>query len=421
MHRLLTKAFASSFIRHTTLLASGTVAANLITLIMLPLFSRMYPPEAFGLQALLIMGTMALATLGTGYYDWAIPTPKTKKQARELATLSLALSIALTLLVALLLLIFGQQLLDALTIGSLKAWAYALPPLGLALAAYNISNYWLLRAGKMASLTQIRFILPVTNAVVALVLGRMGYESGFVIGFIVGVLACGAWGVWVAVRHGLTFDFSHPRVYYAALASKYREFPFYGSIPATLMLIAGQIPLLVITRAYALQEAGHYSVVRALLYSSTLVIATACAQVILKHIAEAKNANEKVWPHFVRMAGLLAAAATAMGAVLFLASPVFFRIYLGQAWGNSADIAQLMAFAVPLWLLGIALASAPIALKRLRGVALWQVCYGLAACYLFTLTDLPFMTLVSRVIAFEMIAYALYIAVSVATMYRHGR
>ena len=202
IRRFVARAFASSFIRHTTLLASGTVAANLITLFMLPLFSRMYPPEAFGLQALLIMGTMALATLATGYYDWAIPTPKTKKQAKELATLALAFSTALTLLVALLLLIFGQQLLDALAIGSLKAWAYALPPLGLALAAYNISNYWLLRAGKMASLTQIRFILPITNALVALVLGRMGYESGFVIGFIAGVIACGAWGMWVAMRHG---------------------------------------------------------------------------------------------------------------------------------------------------------------------------------------------------------------------------
>ncbi len=421
IRRFVARAFASSFIRHATMLASGTVAANLITLVSLPLFSRLFSPEAFGLQALLIMGTMVLASLGTGYYEWAIPTPKTKKQARELATLALVLSIALSLVVALLLLIFGQHLLDALAIGSLQIWAYALPPLGLALACYNIGNYWLLRSGRMANLTQIRFILPVTNAIISFILGRMGYDTGLVTGFILGVFLSGVVSLWLAKRSGLIFDFTHPRTHYAALASKYSEFPFYGSLPSTAMLIAGQIPLLVITRAYALHEAGHYAVVRALLYSGTLMIATACAQVILKHIAEAKNAGDKVWPHFLRMLGLLSGVAAVIGAVLYLASPVFFNAYLGEAWAGSAGIAQLMAFAVPLWLLGIALASAPVALKRLRGVATWQFCYGIAACYLFTLTDLPFMELVTRVITFEIIAYALYIAVSVATVRRYGR
>lgn len=421
IRRFVARAFASSFIRHATMLASGTVAANLITLVSLPLFSRLFSAEAFGLQALLIMGTMVLAGIGTGYYDWAIPTPKTKKQAKELATLALVLSIALSLAVTLVLVIFGQHLLDALAIGSLKAWAYALPPLGLALAAYNIGNYWLLRSGKMANLTQIRFVLPVTNAIVSFILGRMGYDTGLVTGFILGVMLSGAWSLWLAKRSGLTFDFTHPRTHYVALASKFREFPFYGSLPSTAMLIAGQIPLLVITRAYTLGEAGHYAIVRALLYSGTLMIATACAQVTLKHIAEAKNAGDAVWPHFIRMVGILAGVGLVIGAVLYLASPIFFRVYLGDAWANSADIAQLMAFAVPLWLVGISLASAPVALKRLRGIATWQICYGLAACYLFTLHDLPFITLVTRVITFDIIAYALYITVSVTTMYRHGR
>lgn len=421
LRRFVARTFANSFIRHATLLASGTVAANLVTLVTLPMFSRMFSAESFGLQALLILGTMALATLGTGYYDWAIPTPRTKKQANELATLALGLSIALSLLCACLLMLFGQALLDRLSVGELRAWAYALPPLGLALASYNIGNYWLLRAGKIASLTQIRFILPVTNALVSLVLGRMGHDTGLVTGFIAGVLLSGVWSLALALRHGLAFKPNLARRHYAALASKYREFPLYGSIPATAMLIAGQIPLLVITRNYALGDAGHYAVVRALLYGGTMMIATACAQVILKHIAEARHAGEKPWPHFLRMAGALGAAGMAMGAVLYAISPLFFRLYLGEAWGQSAAIAQRMALATPLWLVGIALASAPIALKRLKAIAGWQLLYGLAACYLFTLTDLPFMQLVAWVIGFEIVAYALYIAVATITLYRHGR
>lgn len=418
LKRIVARAAANSFLRHATLLASGTVAANLITLIALPLFSRLYPAESFGLQAILVMGTMALATLGTGYYDWAIPTPKTKKEATGLATLALMLSVALSLLVAVLLVLFGKPLLETLSIETLGSWAWALPPLGLAFASYNIGSYWLLRAGRMASLTQMRFVLPVTNASVSLVLGLKGIEAGLLIGFIVGVFLSSLWSLVLALRSGLVFNAKFDM---RALAEKFREFPLYGSIPATAMLLAGQIPLLIITRAYTLEEAGHYAVVRAILYNGTLMVAGATAQIILKHIAEAQRNGEAAWPHFKHMLWLVAGAACALGALFYVVSPPFFRYYLGEAWSDSAAIAQLMAFALPLWLLGVALASAPIALRQLKPIAAWQIGYGVGACFLFTLTDLPFMQLVERVIAFEIIAYAIYIAISVATLRRHGR
>ena len=419
--RYVALALGSSFIRQSSALASGTIAANLITLLTLPLFTRLFSAEAFGLQALLILGTMALGTLGTGYYDWAIPTPKTKKQAKELATLALCLSVALALISAVLLIIFGQSLLELLAMGSVGTWGYVLPWLGLSLACYNIGNYWLLRAGGMMHLTQIRFVLPVTNAVVSFILGSQGYDAGLVIGFVCGVGLSGVWSLALAVRHGLAFDFTHPRTHYQALASKFREFPLFGSIPATCMLIAGQIPLLVITRAYALDFTGHYAVVRAIVFSGTLMIAGACGQVILKHIAQAKNRRDDVWAHYTRMFSLLALLGIAGGVAVYFISPIFFRLYLGESWGDAAHIAQLMAFALPLWLLGISLASAAIALKRLKLIAAWQIGYGLAACYLFTITDLPFMVLVQKVILFEIIAYALYIVASAISVRQHAK
>lgn len=419
--RFVARTLGSSFVRQSSALASGTIAANLITLLTLPLFTRLFTPEAFGLQALLILGTMALGTLGTGYYDWAIPTPKTKKQAKELATLALGFAVALALLGSGLLLIFGQSLLELLAMGSVGAWGYILPLLGLALACYNIGNYWLLRTGGMRHLTQIRFVLPVTNALVSFILGSQGYDAGLVIGFIAGVSLSGVWSLALAARHGLSFDFSHPRMHYQALASKFREFPIFGSIPATFMLIAGQIPLLVITRAYALDFTGHYAVVRAIVFTGTLMIAGACGQVILKHIAQARNRRDDIWAQFTRMFSLLALLGIAGGVAVFSISPLFFRLYLGESWGEAAHIAQCMAFALPLWLLGISLASAPIALKRLKLIAAWQIGYGIAALYLFTLTHLPFMELVQKIILFEIIAYALYIVASAISVRRHGK
>lgn len=422
IRRFVSKALASTFIRHTTLLASGTIAANLITLLTLPFFTRLYSAEMFGLQALLIMGTMVLGTVATGYYDWAIPTPKTKKEALSLATLALALATALCAVLAIILLVFNQQLLSILALDSLQAWAYALPPLGLALACYNIGNYWLLRAGKMGALTQIRFILPITNAIVSFMLGLMGHETGLITGFVVGVLLMGLWSLALAHRHGLDFETSQPRATYISLARQFREFPLFGSIPATAMLLAGQIPLLVITRAYALDATGHYAVVRAIVFAGTMMVATSAAQIILKHMADAANRGEAAWPHFLRMAGLLAALGVSGGAIVYTASPLFFHFYLGESWGNAAAIAQLMAVVMPLWLMGIALASAPIALKRLKPIAAWQVGYGIAAtAYLFTLTDLPFMVLVQKIMLFEIAAYALYIVVSAVTVYRHAK
>lgn len=416
--RLASRVFASSFIRHASILASGTVAANLITLLMLPLFSRLFSQQSFGLQSLLILGTMVLGTLATGYYDWAIPTPKTKAQAARLATLALLLCVGLAALLLALLLCFGQPLLNALAIGPLQGWAWALPPLAATYGCYYIGNYWLLRAGHLRDLALIRFVLPVTNAVVSLVLGLKGVDTGLITGFIAGVLLSGVVSLLLARRAGLRFEFAAKL---GTLAAEYKEFPLYGSIPAAAMMLAGQIPLLVITRGYTLDLTGQYAVVRNIIFNGTLMVATACGQVVLKHIAEHKNNGEAVWPHFRRMALQIGAVGVAVGAAIYLTSPLFFHLYLGEQWAGCIPIAQRMACVMPLWMLGIALATAPIGLRRLKPIAGWQLGYGMAACWLFTLTGLPFMAMVDRVMGFDAVAYGLYIAISMATIYRHGR
>jgi O-antigen/teichoic acid export membrane protein len=259
------------------------------------------------------------------------------------------------------------------------------------------------------------------NAAVSLVLGSMGYAGGLVMGFVAGVILSGVFSMGLAMRGGLAVRIRHPLRRYVAMARTFRDFPLYGSIPATAMLVAGQIPLLVISQHHAISHAGYYVVVRSILYSGTLMIASACAQIILKHLAQVRHTHGSVWPYFIRMLALLAAAGLALGASFYLISPLFFRMFLGDAWATSASIARLMSLAMPFWLLGVGIAAAPIAMKILKPGAAWQLTYGAAACLQFAWHALPFMELVARIILFEVVAYAAYVAISVVTMYRHGR
>lgn len=419
--RFVARALASSFIRHATVLASGTLAANLITLAMLPVFARMFPPEQFGLQSLMLMGSMVLGTLASGYYDWAIPTPKTKRDAQGLATIALTLSLGWMMAGLLLAFLFGPALLRTLDVPQLGAWMFAVPPLAFANGCFNTGNYWLLRSGRLGLQTNIRFAQPISTAAATLGLGMLNVPDALIIGYIIGMLAAGTWSLLVAVRAGLRLSLSRTRDYYLALAHKFREFPLFGSIPSTMMILAGQIPLLVITRAYALDVTGHYAVVRNILYGGTVMIAGACGQVLLKHMAEYKNNGDAIWPHYIRILGLLALAGFALGAGIYITAPLLFGLYLGEGWSDSATIARLIAPVMPFWLMGMALACAPMALRKLKPIAGWQVCYGLAASCLFLLKDLPFEQLVQRVITFEACAYALYVVVSTATVYKHGK
>ncbi len=77
----------ASIFRNMTMLASGTVAAKAIGVLTVPVITRLYLPEHFGVLAVFTAITALLVPFGTLRYSMAIPLPKQDGLATNLAVL----------------------------------------------------------------------------------------------------------------------------------------------------------------------------------------------------------------------------------------------------------------------------------------------------------------------------------------------
>ena len=73
------------------ILVTGTLVAQLITILLTPLLSRIYSPSDFGLFAIFFSTTGILSSIIGGRYEIAIVQPKKMSESMTLAFISLSI------------------------------------------------------------------------------------------------------------------------------------------------------------------------------------------------------------------------------------------------------------------------------------------------------------------------------------------
>jgi len=421
LKHLLKQGLRSSFLRQFAVLASGNVFAQIIPLVMLPIFTRMFDAHVFGIQALLLIGINFMVPVSTGFYEYAIPTPRSVRRAKALATIAFSLAAAINATVLLLLCLFHTSLSHLLGIEDIGYWIFAYPLVALSASLINISNYWMLRRGKFHLQSMNKICQATAVATIVLAMGLIHVPTGLMIGFVGGLTCAATFAMIQAYRQQLRFDFSAARAYYARLIRKYYEFPVFGSIPSSINNLAAQVPVIIITAHYSLVMTGHYSVIRNLINAAMSLIAVSFGQIIIKHFTEKIHLGERLWPYFIRITGVIIALGLIASVGTFLIGPWFFQLYLGDGWDDSVDLVRMISVCMVFWLAGPALAHAAIAINRLRVIALWQVMHGMMAFGLTWFGDLPFQDFVVRVVIYESISYSLYFLIMTIAVWRHDQ
>ena len=79
----------ASFIKNVTILSIGTALAQAVSIISIPVLSRLFPPEAFGVAAVFASVGGIGGIISCLRYDLAIMLPKEEKDAASVFFLSL--------------------------------------------------------------------------------------------------------------------------------------------------------------------------------------------------------------------------------------------------------------------------------------------------------------------------------------------
>lgn len=324
------------------LIASGTVASQLIGVAVTPLLTRLFTPATFGILASYISILMTLKVVIGLRYEMAIPLATSDEEAISVMGAALAAVVMLVGSGSLFGWVVLPWLLSFEHLAPLTTVAWLLPLGLLAAGLYQTLSFWAIRerlynAIAVTTLTQGfgRSLVQVAAGLVTA--GPTGLVAGEIVGQGGGIVYM-ARAAWAKVRAHT--DALKPRQIRVA-AARFIRFPLMMA-PASLLNSAGaQIPALLLATCYGTQVAGWYYVTQRLLALPVHLVSTAMGQVFLGEVAQlARNDPQELQRRFNTITRKLLIAGLAPMALLMLGAPWAIALLLGESWHTAGVYVQ---------------------------------------------------------------------------------
>lgn len=282
----LRKLTASSFIKNIGILVGGTAFSQLISILVLPILTRIYLPSDFSVLAVYTSIVALISVISCLRFEIAIPIPKKDEDALVLLIISLA-SVFIISIISVICIILFNNLINQLTQNKLQGFLWLIP-LGIFLTGlYTALQYWATRKKAFSLVAKTRMTQSVCGNTAQL---GLGYISVAPLGLLIGNLLKSGTGVFKLSKYiiknnsNLLKEINLNRI--KKIFKDYSRFPKYSTWEAFTNSGAIQIPIILIAYFAIGSEAGFLMLAMSLLSAPMSLIGGAVAQVYLSEAAE---------------------------------------------------------------------------------------------------------------------------------------
>jgi len=339
------------FVRNVATVATGTAAAQAITMAFAPIVARLYGPEAYGLQGIFMTVVGLLATVAALGYPTAVVLPRSDADARGIARLSLYVGLIVTAVVMLLLTFFGTEFLALLNAETIAPFLYLIPAAMIISVLTGVLSQWLIRKHAFR-------IIASYGVVTALLLGTARTLGGVVNPSALVLIATNVFGALLGVT--LTYlgwkriakppeptgNADNAPKTLGQLAREHGDFPTLRTPQNLINAFSQNLPILLLASFFGAASAGQYTIANAVLGMPASLIAGSVMAVFYPRINEAIHNGENARALIVKATLGMAATGVLPFLAVLVAGPILFAFVFGQEWHTAGVYAQLLA----LWL-----------------------------------------------------------------------
>ncbi len=343
-----------------------------------PLITRLYGPEAYGVQGVFVSIVGVLGTIAAMSYPIAIILPKNDADALSLARLSLYIGSSMSMLVAILLFFFGQEILSILNAQAISLLMYLIPTAMLISVLSRVVSQWAIRY-KAFSLTAkvavwqsllinsikagLGFVQP--TAAVLVVSNALG-----------GLLTAAMLLPGLSNRQHERNDapsISGPRPSLREVATKHRDFALLRTPQELLFVISQSLPVLMLATYFGTASVGFYSVASAVLAMPAGIIGASVMQVFYPRINDAIRSGEDAKALIIKATGGLAVTGAVPFLAILVAGPWLFGFIFGEEWKSAGIYAQWLSLYLFFQYINKPAVSAIPALRLQGGLLLYEM------------------------------------------------
>ncbi len=391
----------SEIFKHTSVLVSGTLIAQLIPILLQPVLRRLYSPETYGVFAV-YLSLLGILYVGSSLrYEMAIALPKNDRQAVHLWILALFFNLATNSLLFLCIFIFGNSLLQLLNIpNSYGFYLYLLPLTNFLYSFYQATHYWLVRKRGFTALSVNKFSRRISEGTVQLAAGKGFSAYGLMLGDLTGHLINAILGVVQSLRKGLDVRMIS-RVKLKYVLKKYVTFPKYNLASSFMSAFSFLVPALLINKFFDATYAGFYDLSKMVLSIPLALVATSVANVLLQRFSEKRQQQKSLYRELLAVFFVIVCMAALEIIIIQLWGVELFSFVFGSEWETSGKISGVLVWAYAMSFVMSSFGSVFIALERVKLLSAWQIMRFLAILVLFTLNDISFTSFIKIYVMLE--------------------
>jgi O-antigen/teichoic acid export membrane protein len=333
----------AEFMRSVGILIGGTAFAQLLTVLVLPLITRLYSPADFSVLAVYASILTIVSVVACLRLEIAIPMPESDEDAANLLALALCSCTAVAALVALAILCLPDQIVGLLAQPGLRLYLWLLP-LGIWLAsAYAAVQFWATRKKRFSTIAKTRMTQAIGGAGVQLgfgwfaALGPLGLLLGQAITSGAGLFGLGR----AALKEDSAALRSISRTNMHRVFRAYDRFPKYSTFEAFANNAAIHLPVIIIAAMTVGPEAGYLLLATRAMGMPIGLIGGAVSQVYLSRAPNEMRAGRLAAFTAQTIGGL---AKSGVGPLIFIGivSPVMFSLVFGVGWQRAGELVAWM-------------------------------------------------------------------------------
>ena len=335
----------SSFVGNVLKLTTGSVFAQGLGILLAPIVTRLFAPEAFGVAALFASITGIIGVVACLRYELSIMLPKTDEEAANLLGVSLCFVLIISAITALIILFASDIIARLLNSPELKKYLWLISISVFVSGVFLALNYWNSRTKHFGRLSIARVVSSTTTQATKLIAGFAGYVSGGVLigtgilGQIVSTFVLGG-QIWRDDRRLFKTSIRWQKM--IAGLKRFRKFPVIDVWGGLLNTTSWQLPALLLSAFFSPVIVGYYALGNAVVRLPMNIIGGAIAQVFYQRASEAKNKGQSA--HVVEnVYKRLVAIGLFPMLLLCLVGQDLFSVVFGHNWAEAGLYTQILA------------------------------------------------------------------------------
>lgn len=325
-------------------LISGTLAAQAVMLLSIPLITRLYTPSEFGLYALFLSIINIFGNISSLKYEQAIMLPKRQKDAQALLFISLTITLLITLLSFIFIFIFSnfiKQYFDNSNI-------IYLIPLGILLVGLvQIFNAYSSRNQFYKTMSKVRFYNAVNISLIQVCTKYFANFNGLILGKLFSDLFSTIYFIKYHWRKNtLQIKYiSRRRIKYNI--DKHHHFPKFQSVTVFLNSISQNMPILLFGYFYSSEVAGFYALTMRALQSPIGLIGSSTREVFYQKASKLYSNGENFFALYFKTTISLLKLFIIPTIIIFLFGEEIYSFIFGLKWIEAGKYSEILI----LWIL----------------------------------------------------------------------